>query len=689
MIASFLPALLLLAAPQNPPGAPEWEDPAVFAVGTERPARHVRALRHAGGALSRDRHRSPFFRLLNGELALPLGQEPVRGCRRASSSRATTTAAWDTMPVPSNWQVVGREREPPLRPAVLHEHQAPVQGRPAARPARRQPRRALPHALRGAGGVEGPQRARALRGRAVGLLRLAERRRSWATSEDAFTPARVRRHAVPRVGRQRAGRRGDTPLGRQLPRRPGLLALRGHLPRRVPARAARAAAARLRRPHGPRRRLPRRDARARARRSQNRPAAETARPQVAASLIGADGRRCASATLAPTAAIAAGSEVELTADAHGPRAAPVVGRGAEPLHARARAPRRVRGRSQEVVAPRIGFREVEIKGGQLLVNGVGRQVQGREPPRVRPRPRPRGLARAHAAGHPADEAAQLQRGAHLALPERPAVAGAVRRATASTSSTRRTSRATSSGRRSVYIADWPAWTAAFVARGVAMVERDKNHPSIVYWSMGNETGLGRSFDAMYEAMKAIDPTRPIHYESRNPPYAPTLSQLRHHLDDVPDGRPDPRLMNQDPTRPVIICEYAHAMGNSLGNFKEYWDAFDKYPRLQGGFIWDWVDQALRHPGPGRPRGVELGQHQRRRERNDGLVNADRTAAARDPGGEEGPAAGEGGGGRRSGAGACACATPTTSSTSRTCRSTGGCWRTASSCSRARWPSRST
>ena len=85
----------------------------------------------------------------------------------------------------------------------------------------------------------------------------------------------------------------------------------------------------------------------------------------------------------------------------------------------------------------------------------------------------------------------------------------------------------------VYIADDPAWTGAFVARGVAMVERDKNHPSVVFWSLGNETGLGRSFDAMYEAMKAIDPTRPIHYESRNPPYAPDPVELRHHLDDVP------------------------------------------------------------------------------------------------------------------------------------------------------------
>jgi beta-galactosidase len=178
--------------------------------------------------------------------------------------------------------------------------------------------------------------------------------------------------------------------------------------------------------------------------------------------------------------------------------------------------------------------------------------------------------------------------------------------------------------KKVYIADDPAWTGAFVARGVAMVERDKNHPSVVFWSMGNETGLGRSFDAMYAAMKKVDPTRPIHYESRNPPYAPTLSSydiistMYPSVDHVLD------LMNQDPTRPVIICEYAHAMGNGLGNFYKYWDAFDKYPRLQGGFIWDWVDQALRHPGPGGRAVWNWVNTSDGANGNDGLVSADRT-----------------------------------------------------------------
>ena len=177
--------------------------------------------------------------------------------------------------------------------------------------------------------------------------------------------------------------------------------------------------------------------------------------------------------------------------------------------------------------------------------------------------------------------------------------------------------------KKIYIADYPAWTGAFVARGVAMVERDKNHPSVVYWSMGNETGLGRSFDAMYEAMKAIDPTRPIHYESRNPPYAPTLSSFDIISTMYPTVDHILDLMNQDPTRPVIICEYAHSMGNSLGNFRKYWDAYDKYPRLQGGFTWDWVDQALRHPGPGGRPVWNWVNTSDGANANDGLVNADR------------------------------------------------------------------
>jgi beta-galactosidase len=144
-----------------------------------------------------------------------------------------------------------------------------------------------------------------------------------------------------------------------------------------------------------------------------------------------------------------------------------------------------------------------------------------------------------------------------------------------------------------YIAEKPEWKAAWVDRGISMAQRDKNHPCIFSWSMGNETGWGANFDAMYKAIKAIDPTRPIHYESKTPAYANVLSRYDIISTMYPTLNDIVSLMNQDPSRPVIVCEYAHTMGNSLGNFKDYWDLFYKYPRLQGGFNWDWVDQALR------------------------------------------------------------------------------------------------
>jgi len=176
--------------------------------------------------------------------------------------------------------------------------------------------------------------------------------------------------------------------------------------------------------------------------------------------------------------------------------------------------------------------------------------------------------------------------------------------------------------RRYYIAEKPEWKAAWVDRGVSMVMRDRNHPSIFSWSMGNETGWGANFDAMYKAMKTLDPTRPVHYESKTPAYANVLSRydiistMYPSLDDIVS------LMNQDPTRPVIICEYAHTMGNSLGNFKKYWDLFYKYPRLQGGFNWDWVDQALKADGTGDGY-WNIVNYVDGANVNDGLINPDR------------------------------------------------------------------
>lgn len=176
-----------------------------------------------------------------------------------------------------------------------------------------------------------------------------------------------------------------------------------------------------------------------------------------------------------------------------------------------------------------------------------------------------------------------------------------------------------------YIGDDPVWQKVWIDRGVTMVHRDKNHPSVVMWSLGNETGWGVNFDAMAQAMRNLDPTRPIHYESRNPAYTNEhLSRYDIISTMYPSVEHIEELMNRDTTRPVIICEYAHSMGNGLGNFRKYWDLFYKYPRLQGGFNWDWVDQALlRRDAAGREY-YDVVNHIDGANANDGLMNADRT-----------------------------------------------------------------
>ncbi len=177
--------------------------------------------------------------------------------------------------------------------------------------------------------------------------------------------------------------------------------------------------------------------------------------------------------------------------------------------------------------------------------------------------------------------------------------------------------------KKVYIGEDPSWEKAMVERGTNMVSRDKNHPSIILWSMGNETGWGRNFDAMYKAIKELDPTRPVHYESRNGQYSYALSRYDIISTMYPDVKEILWLMEKDPSRPVIICEYAHSMGNSVGNFKDYWDTYYKYPRLQGGFSWDWVDQALRHPKPDGGVWWNYINSSDGANVNDGLINADR------------------------------------------------------------------
>ncbi|WP_052825812.1 glycoside hydrolase family 2 TIM barrel-domain containing protein [Neotamlana nanhaiensis] len=156
----------------------------------------------------------------------------------------------------------------------------------------------------------------------------------------------------------------------------------------------------------------------------------------------------------------------------------------------------------------------------------------------------------------------------------------------------------------------PNWTSAFLERGNRMVIRDKNHPSIIIWSLGNESGSGENHAAMSGWIKEMDPTRFVHYEGAQGD--PTDARYQRDFWPSNVGNPtDPKwvdmlsrmypqpfelesLINDTSfdNRPVLMCEYAHAMGNSLGNMKTYWDIIHKYDRALGGFIWDFIDQGL-------------------------------------------------------------------------------------------------
>ncbi|MGL4353692.1 MAG: beta-galactosidase [Aeromonas popoffii] len=146
----------------------------------------------------------------------------------------------------------------------------------------------------------------------------------------------------------------------------------------------------------------------------------------------------------------------------------------------------------------------------------------------------------------------------------------------------------------------PAWSNAFLERATRMVARDFNHPSIIIWSLGNESGYGPAHDAMYGWVKGSDPSRPVQYEGGGADTTATdiicPMYARTHQDQPFPAVPKWALAKwiglPGETRPLILCEYAHAMGNSLGGYAHYWQAFRDHPRLQGGFVWDWMDQGL-------------------------------------------------------------------------------------------------
>ena len=141
------------------------------------------------------------------------------------------------------------------------------------------------------------------------------------------------------------------------------------------------------------------------------------------------------------------------------------------------------------------------------------------------------------------------------------------------------------------------WEHAHVDRMLRMVARDKNHPSVIIWSMGNEAGNGVNFYAGYKAIKAADKSkRPVQYERTYKEHDGSIFDMDWNTDILVPQYPSPARFEQvgkvKTDRPYIPSEYAHSMGNSTGNFQDYWDIIEKYDNLQGGFIWDWVDQAL-------------------------------------------------------------------------------------------------
>ncbi|MGB3801846.1 MAG: glycoside hydrolase family 2 TIM barrel-domain containing protein, partial [Lewinella sp.] len=172
----------------------------------------------------------------------------------------------------------------------------------------------------------------------------------------------------------------------------------------------------------------------------------------------------------------------------------------------------------------------------------------------------------------------------------------------------------------------PEWKAMHLDRTIRMYERDKNFPSIVTWSLGNEAGNGENFFATYDWLKEHDDTRPVQYEGathyeNSDIQAPMYARIRNMIE----------YATNDPQRPYIQCEYAHAMGNSVGNLQDYWDVIEQYDVLQGGFIWDWVDQGLEANTPdGTPYyayGGDLGGSRLQNDENfnlNGLVNPDRS-----------------------------------------------------------------
>ncbi|MCG8578958.1 MAG: DUF4981 domain-containing protein [Bacteroidales bacterium] len=244
------------------------------------------------------------------------------------------------------------------------------------------------------------------------------------------------------------------------------------------------------------------------------------------------------------------------------------------------------GKTLEVVRQDVGFRRIEIKDAQLLVNGKAVYLKGAN------------LHEHHeTSGHVVDEATMIKdiqvmkshnlnavRTSHYPQPER-WYELCNQYGLYLIDEANIESHGMGYGKES--LAKNPDWGEAHLYRTVNMYQRDKNQPSVITWSLGNEAGNGVNFNATYDYLKSVDDTRPVQYEQahggRNTDIMCPMYMRMERMEKYKKERGD---------KPLIQCEYAHAMGNSVGNLQDYWDLIESEPIFQGGFIWDWVDQGL-------------------------------------------------------------------------------------------------
>ncbi|HEX6973774.1 MAG TPA: glycoside hydrolase family 2 TIM barrel-domain containing protein [Vicinamibacterales bacterium] len=626
-VAALVMAVAALFAPQAPvQSAPlEWDNPAVIDVGTERP--HARRVAYPDAASARrgDPAASPWVRSLNGEWKFHYAASPAE--RPAAFSAADfDDRAWPTIAVPSNWELRGFgmpiyvnsgygfavDRQNPHPP---HDDN-PVGSyrRTFEIPAEWAGRQVF---LR-FGGVDSAFYVW-VNGERVGY------------SEDSRTPAEfdITRHVKPGANLvavdvyrwsdgsfledqdmfRLSGIFRDVLLWSAAPLR--IADLEVHTDFDAAYRDATLAVT-----------------------ATLRNTAAAAGATLALDLLDAEGRPVVSQTTRVT--------VPMKGDAAGRFSVPV----RAPHQWNAETPYLYRalltvkdagGRVIEIVPADVGFREVEIRGGRLLVNGRAVLFKGVNRHEHSPD-----------TGHYVDRALMIR---DIELMKQHNV-NAVR--TAHYPNAEEWYELTD--RYGLYVIDEanlechgfgtnernrltndPAWTPAYVARVEAMIERDKNHPSIVLWSLGNECGDGINIAAEYAWAKKRDPSRPVHYEGTTN-HGGSSADVNSFMYPTPERMAE--RMKARPEMPLLLCEYTHAMGNSNGGLKEYWDIFYADNNAQGAFVWDWVDQGIRQPVPDAFRSTARQQtflayggwwEDRVGHKNDnnfcmnGLVNADRVA----------------------------------------------------------------